>query len=225
MAFAKNGVLTSLIRCIQIPPCDEFCLSVREQERFKQDLLYCPSAARKRCRLNGTDLDEYIQNARFLLAEHKTYEPDEVVGLTEQKVEVVIRSSFEESASGGDGASSSSSDTLPGQEQSTAASNDASEPAQAATADASESSTPTNPAATENQAATNDDVTQIRRTYVTESSTGQTINHVCHPDFHACFCALSHGITWFLWHRFDHMTFGNALFLKCTSILQYPLHD
>ena len=80
--------------------CDPSALNPSERDSFVAEVLFDPTIARKH-RLSDNEIDEYIQNARFVLAEHRVFDPDSVVSLVDQKIDVVVRSSFVESITTG----------------------------------------------------------------------------------------------------------------------------
>lgn len=162
------------------------------------EVIFSPSAAQhgRSKEVYTEDLDEYVRNARFLLAEHKSYSPDEIVALEEQRIEVVVRSAFEEphpamptvvaahldardnqsaAVDGGVRTAAAASESEPGPAPSSS-----SQTADAHSTDCGNAGTTTaaEVLASGDAAYTSDDGGLVLRTYVTESATGQTINHV-----------------------------------------------
>ncbi len=66
---------------------------------FRSECIFSPDEVSQRFpRQQAAVVDEYLANALFLLAEHRAYQPDEVVSLCQRPhdSEVVVRSVFEE---------------------------------------------------------------------------------------------------------------------------------
>ena len=195
---------------LKLPPCDPSSLRASEKAAFTAfaaEVIFSPNGA-QRGRSNddyAEDLDEYVRNARFLLAEHKTYSPDEIVALEEQRIEVVVRSAFEEphpavstvveelhahlDATGSQGAvaagltaTGASSESQPGPAPATSRQTSNSLCKPVVPSERNLQSSPlkcgdTTAMMTCDAADPSEDGGLVLRTYVTESATGQTINH------------------------------------------------
>lgn len=160
-----------------MPACDPSLLDPIEKERLLSEILYSPDIVFGSHSLDPTELKEYMANALFLLAENNEYGPNEVVSLQEQGIEVVIRSTFDEL------------DT-----QFTSHSKDKFETQDLAHITHHHKFSLDNLCSKTPQASINDEVTTdsansscknineidciTLRTYVTENSKGQTVNHV-----------------------------------------------
>ena len=175
----------------QLPVWNPSSIQNEDTSVFAGEELFS-SAACQRHGVTGTALKEYLDMARFILAEYKVYGPEEVVSLKDQKIEVVVRSTFAEppkiattdtdtegqtsnipssnsngnnDINNGSKVSTNASKTSPGRKAATPTTS--SGPTTAAT-------TPAIPEGAIFAA----DGTPLLRTYVTESATGQTVNHV-----------------------------------------------
>lgn len=126
-----------------------------KSQLFKDDIIFSSTSLSNN--LSSAELQKYINNAIFLIAEHQKFYPDEVVSLTEQRIDVVVKSSFVDRG-------------LP----------ELLSPASATVKSDTVSNEPDIKAPkviplTKDQQ--NDSMTGTK-TYVTENATGQTVNHV-----------------------------------------------